>query len=56
MAKGLVTILIFHKAGAVILALRLSPGQAVDPDTCQTPPSAHPFCRASACGRGARPG
>jgi hypothetical protein len=21
----------------------------------QTPPSAHPFCRASACGRGGRP-
>ena len=21
----------------------------------QTPPSAHPFCRASACGRGVRP-
>ena len=49
------SILIFHKAGAVArnLVPRLSPGQALAPDTCKRPPSAHPFSRASASARSA---
>jgi hypothetical protein len=36
------------------LAPRLSPGQALVPDTCTRPPSAHPFSRASASARSGR--